>query len=589
MKTHAPATAPSASLTITLLLVVSVGHTASAQIPFSPWRARDIGAPTLGGSASRASGVFTVLAAGADIWGARDQFHFVYQKVAGDVEITARVRDVTTAHVWSKAGVMIRASLQPASAHGYALVSAGRGVHFQRRTAKGGASSSTMGSSGTAAWVRAVRLGTRVTTYWSANGTSWTLLGSDSIALGKSAYVGIAVTSHHRGARTTAKVSNVAVVRRGLPAGQQSTDIGAPRVAGSAAFSNGTYTITAGGADIWDRADELHFVYQPMTGNGQVTARVASLTNTDAWAKAGVMIRESLSATSRHAMVVTSGGKGYAFQRRQETGAYSVHTSGGSGRAPGWVRLVRTGSLFEAYRSSNGRTWTKIGSDTIAMGGTVYAGLAVTSHNPTAATTAAIDSFRLKEATGMDQPPAVSITSPATGTQYTAPATVMVSADAIDPEGRMASVDFYAESTLIARDTTSPYRASWTAPAAGTYALAAVAHDAAGNSSTSAPVTVTVGAIATGLPKYVVFTASADHGTSVTSYLFEVFASGANPSTAKPVASSDLGKPKPASNGDITAERSALFNGLAAGTYVATVTAIGPGGRTRSAGIAFSR
>ena len=85
------------------------------------------------------------------------------------------------------------------------------------------------------------------------------------------------------------------------------------------------------------------------------------------------------------------------------------------------------------------------------------------------------------------------------------------------------------------------------------------------------------------------FTASSDHATSVTSYLFEVFASGANPATATPVATSDLGKPAPAANNDITVDRATFFNGLAAGNYVATVRAIGPGGTTRSASVTFTR
>ena len=86
-----------------------------------------------------------------------------------------------------------------------------------------------------------------------------------------------------------------------------------------------------------------------------------------------------------------------------------------------------------------------------------------------------------------------------------------------------------------------------------------------------------------------VFTASTDHATNVTSYRFDVFASTANPATATPVATSNLGKPTPAANNDITSDQSTLFSGLAPGNYVATVTAIGPGGSTRSATVTFTR
>jgi len=68
-----------------------------------------------------------------------------------------------------------------------------------------------------------------------------------------------------------------------------------------------------------------------------------------------------------------------------------------------------------------------------------------------------------------------------------------------------------------------------------------------------------------------------------------VFAAGANPSTATPVSSSDLGKPAPALNNDISVDRSAFFSALPTGSYLATVTSVAPGGRTRSAPISFTR
>jgi hypothetical protein len=68
-----------------------------------------------------------------------------------------------------------------------------------------------------------------------------------------------------------------------------------------------------------------------------------------------------------------------------------------------------------------------------------------------------------------------------------------------------------------------------------------------------------------------------------------VFAAGANPSTATPISTSDLGKPTPAANGDITVDRTAFINGLGAGSYVATVSAYGPGGTTRSTSVTFTR
>src|SRR5437762_3381498 len=136
-------------------------HTAIAQqagnLP-SRWSAQDIGNPTVAGSATFDQGTFTISAGGSDIWGQSDQFTFVYQQVTGDVEVIARVDSISAAHAWSKTGLMIRSSLAPDAAHGFALVSAGRGVAYQYRPSDGGVSSNASGPAVTAPyWVRLVR------------------------------------------------------------------------------------------------------------------------------------------------------------------------------------------------------------------------------------------------------------------------------------------------------------------------------------------------------------------------------------------------------------------------------------------------
>ena len=75
----------------------------------------------------------------------------------------------------------------------------------------------------------------------------------------------------------------------------------------------------------------------------------------------------------------------------------------------------------------------------------------------------------------------------------------------------------------------------------------------------------------------------------MTKYVLEVFAAGANPATATPITTSDLGKPAPATNNDITVDRTALFTGLAVGNYVVTVRAENSAGFNRSAAITFAR
>ncbi len=166
-----------------------------------------------------------------------------------------------------------------------------------------------------------------------------------------------------------------------LPSPWIDMDIGNVGQAGSASYASGAFTVKGSGDDIWDNADAFHFVFQSMTGDGSIVARVASIDYTNSWAKAGVMIRESLDADARHAMAVVTAGNGVAFQRRTTPGGTSYHTAGAAVDAPYWVKLTRSGSTFTAYRSADGSTWAPVGSATISMATSVYVGLALTSHN----------------------------------------------------------------------------------------------------------------------------------------------------------------------------------------------------------------
>jgi regulation of enolase protein 1 (concanavalin A-like superfamily) len=174
----------------------------------------------------------------------------------------------------------------------------------------------------------------------------------------------------------------------GLPSPWQSRDLGSVGIAGSASYANYRFTLVGSGADIWGSSDQFRFMYQSLSGNGTITAKVYSQTNSNSWAKAGVMIRETLNANSKHAMAILSPSNGVRFQYRASTGGSSTDVNGGSGTAPVWLRVTRSGNTFTAYRSSNGTSWTQIGSRSISMATNVYVGLAVTSHTNSATSTA---------------------------------------------------------------------------------------------------------------------------------------------------------------------------------------------------------
>jgi regulation of enolase protein 1 (concanavalin A-like superfamily) len=578
------------TLPFAFLLCTAIAPAARADTVPSPWVGRDIGSPLVSGNASfdPAGNAFTISAAGSDIWGTADQFHFVYQQVSGDVDIVARVDSILHADVWSKAGVMIRSSLTAGSAHAFALVSAQSGVAFQWRAQANGTSSNLSGGSAAAPrWVRLVRAGGRATAYASADGVAWTTIGSASIAMGTTIYVGLAVTSHNSSAATTAVVSQAALVPLSVPAPQKDADVGAPPLPGSASFRLGTYTVIGNGKDIWGTADQFNFVYQPITGDADISARVTSLRNSSSSAKAGVMIRESLASDARHVLALTYPGGGTAFQRRIDAAGFSVNTGGPAMTTPRWVRLVRSGFQFTAYASADGVNWTTIGSDTVPMADTVYVGLAVTSHNVSATTTATIDHFALTQASAPpNQLPVVSLTAPAGGATFTAPASITVGATASDPENRLSRVEFYAGSTRIGSLTAAPFQVAWSSVAAGTYSLTAVAFDLDGGSATSVPVTIDVSSAANQRPT-VGLTAPSTGATFTAPATIALAASASDPDGS--VAKVEFYAGSTLLGTDTTAPYTFSWTGVPAGSY--TVKAIvydNTGASTTSAPITVS-
>jgi regulation of enolase protein 1 (concanavalin A-like superfamily) len=94
--------------------------------------------------------------------------------------------------------------------------------------------------------------------------------------------------------------------------------------------------------------------------------------------------------------MIVSAGKGLAFQRRETTGGLSAHTAGPAGTAPFWVRLQRSGSMITASASPDGIAWTVVGQNTFEMRSAVWAGLAVSSHDPTRPATARFERVEVR-------------------------------------------------------------------------------------------------------------------------------------------------------------------------------------------------
>ena len=183
-------------------------------------------------------------------------------------------------------------------------------------------------------------------------------------------------TDNQGAARTSAPVV-VTVGASALAAPWLDQDVGVVGAGGSATQAAGTFTVNGAGADIQGAADAFHFAYRPLAGDGQIVARVASQGNTNPWAKAGVMIRQNLTAGSPYVLMAVTPAHGATLQNRLTAGGTTAVVAGASVAAPYWVKIVRSGTSLVGSTSPDGVTWTPVASATIAMESDVLVGLAV--------------------------------------------------------------------------------------------------------------------------------------------------------------------------------------------------------------------
>jgi hypothetical protein len=400
-------------------------------------------------------------------------------------------------------------------------------------------------------------------------------------------YVGLAVTSHNTSSTATATFTNV-TARALTSGGNQQPTVAVTVPADGATYTVGsaTFTLTATASDSDGTVSKVD-LYQgtQLLKSDTTSPYTVSVTLSTAGSYAFTAVAtddDGATRTSTPINVTVSSGT-----NQLPSVALTAPSSGASFTAPANISLTASASdsdgtvaRVEFYRGS-----TLIGSDTTSPYSATWSNASAGTYSLTARAvdddggTRTSSAVSVTVGTAPNQLPTVSITSPIANQSFTAPASVSITAAASDSDGTVTKVDFYVGTQLIASDTSSPYTASWTNVAAGSYSLTAVATDNSTGTRTSTAIPVTVTSTAP-RPTTVVFTASADHSTNVTSYTVAIYRA-ADPVTASPVATRDLGKPTP-SSGDISVNISTLVDPLPAGSYKAVVRAIGPGGTTAS-------
>jgi FG-GAP-like repeat len=173
---------------------------------------QDVGSVGIPGSAKFDGTTYTISGSGADIWGTADAFRFTYRFLQNDGTLIAKVATLQGPSSWTKAGIMVRSSIDGSATHASVFVTPGKGVVFQRRTSRGALSTSTTVSAGTAPeWLKLVKTGNVVSAFISSDGATWTAAGSDTIAFESAPMFGLAITSHNDSALATATVTDVSL------------------------------------------------------------------------------------------------------------------------------------------------------------------------------------------------------------------------------------------------------------------------------------------------------------------------------------------------------------------------------------------
>jgi hypothetical protein len=132
---------------------------------------------------------------------------------------------------------------------------------------------------------------------------------------------------------------------------------------------------------------------------------VTRIDNTNSFAKAGVMLRQSTAANAAHVLLGVNPSGAIEFMTRSTTGGQTAWLAGATQPVPAWLKLVRTGTTVTGYVSSNGTTWSTVGSTTLSISSSALVGLIVTSHDTALINTSTFDSVAVSGVSASSPPP----------------------------------------------------------------------------------------------------------------------------------------------------------------------------------------
>ena len=135
-----------------------------------------------------------------------------------------------------------------------------------------------------------------------------------------------------------------------LPDPWKMTVLGTPTQEVGAVFQNDTFIISGTGEDVWFSSDEFTYVFQTITGDAIISAKIHPFNFTDAWAKVGLMVRNEISQGSMHGTAFLTPSNGFNFQYRAVNDQNMLQAwKTQNETAPIWIKLIKRGPQCYAF------------------------------------------------------------------------------------------------------------------------------------------------------------------------------------------------------------------------------------------------
>ena len=266
-------------------------------------------------------------------------------------------------------------------------------------------------------------------------------------------------------------------------------DIGPTAAPGAATITGASpaarsFQVSGSGAGLSGGQDVCHTVYQPLNVDGTITARVASVGGPGA---AGLFLRDSLAADAPCAAVLVSSSGAVTFSSRPAAGASSTTSDPTSVTLPHWLRLKRDGDTFSAYHSTDGATWSQIGTNVmIGMGSTPDLGMAAFSGNANSTISAV---FTNVSATSPLLTPGSYFRTPYDGDAFTLGQSIKLQIEKPrSADDYFTGIQFFDDGAPIAPESTGRI-VTWTPTRTGAHQVTAVIREHGGMTG-SIPITI---------------------------------------------------------------------------------------------------